>query len=647
MVDLIEARTALAEYDAAQAAEEAELAALEAQVEAALKRKAELEQRTTVRAKAIKAAKADVVVAQQAEAAEQSASYISDTAKEWSDYYNALGAQFAWWPSIIDYQLHGAKFAASAKRVIIGDEMGLGKTLTTIASLDLMEAKKVVVVCQADICDQFAGEFSLWAPHRNVINLYKKSPTVRAELLDSLWDLEEFVVVINYDILRMNAKREREVLTDLVDQQIDTVVLDEAHNVKDIASSNFKHVSALVFAANSCPRCFALRTEIDDPCPSCKWTKGEPTNQRYDSPLDMMISECSVKNLVMTTGTPILNDPADIFPLLNMANPVQFPTKKGFYQNYCVQNYVTQKWEFREGGLEALSTRIGGSYLARTAKESGIEIPKQHVRVMPIDLDEREYPVQHRVITDLTEAAEIMLESGVSMTVLDTMSLITRKRQANVWAAGIEMKDKDPLSETFGEVVFSVGDDCTESVKMDEMIQHEVAGILKHHRDGKRQVVFSQFKTALAELERRLKALGIRAVRYDGDTPADLRTEIKSNFYAKKAEVPKWDIVLANYKTGGTGLNLTAATVTHVMDEEWNPGKRNQAYARTHRMGQAFETEVYVWRITRSIDTWMAKTIQRKEKIVEGFNAATAADLSNAETDAGTLLEAIKTGEII
>jgi SNF2 family DNA or RNA helicase len=59
--------------------------------------------------------------------------------------------------------------------------------------------------------------------------------------------------------------------------------------------------------------------------------------------------------------------------------------------------------------------------------------------------------------------------------------------------------------------------------------------------------------------------------------------------------------------------------MTHILDEEWNPGRRDQAYARTHRMGQTEDTEVFVYRVPGGVDAWMANMIRRKERMVEEF----------------------------
>lgn len=146
--------------------------------------------------------------------------------------------------------------------------------------------------------------------------------------------------------------------------------------------------------------------------------------------------------------------------------------------------------------------------------------------------------------------------------------------------------------------------------------QEQIEAYLKQ---GHRQVVFSQFRTALEEFEKRLKAAGIRVARFDGSTPNKLRNEIKNNFYRAKGEEPKWDVVLVHYRTGGAGVNLTSATVTHMLDEEWNDGKKQQAKGRTHRIGQEEPTQVLIYRIPKTVDTFMANLIATKRRMADGL----------------------------
>ena len=205
-------------------------------------------------------------------------------------------------------------------------------------------------------------------------------------------------------------------------------------------------------------------------------------------------------------------------------------------------------------------------------------------------------------------------------------------------------------------IVFSVGDEVRESIKLDRIINEpsrtesgDWEGMAIDYTgggdkiNGDRVVVFSQFKGPLIELERRMKAAGIDVVRFDGDTPEDIRNQVKTDFDRMVADQPgyeyKWQVALCNYKSGGVGLNFNAATHAIILDEEWNAGKRDQAYARLDRMGQTEENTVDVLRLDKTIDTWLANLIDSKEALAEGFQDSAAM--------ANSLLDAMRNGEVM
>jgi SNF2 family DNA or RNA helicase len=550
--------------------------------------------------------------------------------KVWYDGNGEVGA-------ILPFQWRGALFGAGAKRWILGDGMGLGKTRQSIGWLDLVESRKVLIVCQADICDQFAGEVMTLAPHRTAYNLYKKTPKTRHKMMQEILSRDEAVVIVNYEIWR----KDKDLLAKLMDWQIDSMIVDEAHNLKNTSTSNFKYIEMLVKVDNVCPKCkrhikglYGADKKLK-PCEHCGWKKGELTPVRYAYKLDEWLSSKSMKNVCFTTGTPILNSPLDIYALLHLCDPMLFARKSQFLQSFCIQNHHSGKVEFRDGQLDNLRPLIEGRFIARTREDAGIVLPIQRKHIVRVDLEPNTYKKQYGIVRQLSERAQIMLDSGEQMTIMHLIALITRKRQANVWPAGIELRNSD------GEVIFSVGDEVRESVKFDVALEN----IMQIHAEGRRQVVFSQFTTALEGFSEILKSKGLRVALLTGATPRQERQEIKDNFYEAKGEVPKWDILLCNYKTGGTGLNLTSATATHIIDEEWNPGKRDQAYARTDRIGQELENDVYIYRIPASIDTWMSNTIHRKEQMVSAFQDTMGDD--KAEMTANSLSEAMRTGEIL
>lgn len=617
-------------------AKQAEASSTLAQYEAMMKVIARTQREAGKAKQEAKQAQEEVERAERLTAAEDEAAKIREEATKRGIDMAYIAENYPWYTGIMDHQWDGILFGTVAKRWLLADEPGLGKTRQAIGWADMVQAKKMIVIVPVEVCDQFAGEIAELAPHREIVRLYGQNPKTRHKNLDYLLTLDEGTAVLNYELFR----RDKEALAKLMEWQADTLIVDEAHNMKSTQSANFKYVKTLAFIDNKCPKCQGRLRGIYEkqgskkaakPCPQCGWTKGDDLHRTFRERVDMELASKSIKNMLLATGTPILNDPSELYPLLHLINPVLFPNQHKFNNMFTYVMPSIQRRVWLPNGAENLRKYISSSYLARKKEDAGIVLPPQNVHTIFVDLDKDEYPLQWRTVQQLTKAAQIILDNGQRMTVMDLIALTTRKRQANVWPGGITLKDRE------GEVIFSVGSEVQESAKMDTLLEY----LEREHKAGRRQVVFSQFKTALAELEKRIAAKGIRVTRLDGDTPASERDEIRTNFYRAKDQDVKWDVLLANYKTGGVGLNLTAATVTHILDEEWNPGKRDQAYNRTNRMGQTEEMDVYRYIIPRTIDVTMANLIHRKERMIDTFeNMSKSQEIDLTQE----LIEAIRKG---
>lgn len=601
--------------------------------------------------------------------------------KESSLHFDEITLNMPWREHAFEHQIEGAKMLSVAKRAILGDEMGLGKTLTSMITCDMLQVQKILVIVPDDVVSNFLREIHHWAPHRQPVMVGKMNKTQRDMIVGVLRNLDAFTVVVNYSAWR----KDKSLLDKLVSLRFDTVIMDEAHSIKNVTTSAFKGCEKLVLSENSCPKCSGAIQQVHysgdyiyDPkgirlprdYPVCIG-KSVPTSHMVDIDVAPMKEGCgwslvvdrlagikreyganrSVKYVFPMTGTPILNKPQDLFAQLRLIDDEHFDSEAAYLRTYCQKNYYTDKWEFQYGGLESLTKRLAGRYIARKKKDAGIVLPKQDVVVHNIELDPTLYPDQFRIIQQLSKQAMLILESGKRLPIFATIALITRKRQANVWAAGIQVRDPET-----DMVVFSVGDEVRESIKLDRIITEpsraesgEWEGLVPDYTgggdkiNGDRVVVFSQFKGPLIELEKRMKAAGIDVVRFDGDTPEDIRNQVKIDFDRKVADQDgyeyKWQVALCNYKSGGVGLNFNAATHAIILDEEWNAGKRDQAYARLDRMGQTEENTVDVLRIDKTIDTWLANLIDSKEALAEGFQDQAAM--------ANSLLDAMRNGEVM
>lgn len=527
-----------------------------------------------------------------------------------------LMMQFEWFKNAKPHQIDGAKRLAVAKRAVLGDKRGLGKTLTSIAACDLVGAKKILAIVPNDVMGNFEREVRFWAPHRSVHIIGGTTRAHRRTAMELFKIVDELFLIVNYEAWRKDMKLIREIN----DAKFDTLIIDEAHTVKEMDTNAFRGVKLIAHEDNACPNCNSSNFQSD------YYHEGWPTKRCFDCHhIQTEYGEFqSIKNIFPMTGTPILNKPQDIFPLLHLVNPVVFRDKREFLGTYCRMN-DQRKWVFDYGGEARLAKRLGDMYLARDRTSAGVEIPKQTVQVHALKLDPETHPNQYEAYKILTKRSALVMNDmmseeenkGVSP-VLYMIALITRERQMTTWPQGIEFKDPKTNQVTFRC-------DVDESVKLDYLIDRNNEGLIPQlvNDEQERVVLFSQFKQPLIELERRLSAAGITVVRYDGDTPRSVRQEIQIDFDRKyTGEDYRWSVVLAHYKTGGTGINLNAATQMVILDEEWNPGKEDQAYGRNDRMGQTEETTVHVLRVKNSIDMWMANLIKQKAEMIAGFESS-------------------------
>lgn len=490
----------------------------------------------------------------------------------------AKDSSFYWYSYAMKHQWDAALQMATSGSTLLADGMGLGKTLTSIMTADLSQAKRVLVVAPADMTNTFADEFKMWSPGRTVISAKSASLGTKQFLMEHILSdpEEEFVLVVNYETLWEAGRGKPSGFVEaLADAEFDIVYADEAHTMKNIKGLSFEKISAIRANAHSC---------------------------------------------IPISGTFILNAPVDLFANLHLVDPEAFPLedKNVFLRSYCQQNVFSGKWEFKVGGEKSLLTRLGGRIIRRVLADTDIILPEQFVHEVLIPLNEL-HSEQVSIIDQLNKFAELVLdeldENGEpkSLSIAAQIALITRQRQAAVWPGGIKVKDE------FDNIIFDVSKETTESIKMD----YAVKLMSKRIDDGHRTVVFSQFKTALDELNSRMTAKGYRIAQFDGSTKDKERGIIKRDFLRPQNGEHKadylFDAVLANYKTGGVGLTFTEATYMLILDEEWNPGKAEQAYARICRIGQTQETFVDILRIENSIDMWMKSLNELKKNISEGF----------------------------
>lgn len=508
-----------------------------------------------------------------------------------ADVFDEITKNAPWRQWAYDFQVQDAKVMALGKRVIVGNTMGTGKTLLSQIACDMLKSERVLVFTPATVMRSFVNEIKRWAPHRNVMLLGGMDRQARRGAIIPLGIMKSmgqgFTVVLNYEAMRKDSS----FIEDLKSLEFDTVILDEAHNFKDKKSLTFRQIKEIVIGDGH-----------------------QPTN------------------VFPMTGSPILNKPQDLWPLLHLISPFEFADEYTFLSQYCVQDWETGKWRFTSTGLTGLQRKLRDKFIRRTKDQTGIALPPKTIQVHDIDLSPVAHPKQYAANRDLNVQAAIFLgdEDDKALSITSVLALITRKRQMMTLPSGIKWTDNREDSPTFGKVVFEC--DVNESVKLDYIIHpngdvdnptwNDPGGLLPELVSDEKVVIFSQFKAPLHELRERCRSAGINAEIIDGDTPMAKRQDIIDTFQNKPIGAADGvDVILGNFKALGVGVTLTAASQMIVLDEEWNPGKNEQAYDRIHRFGQDKPVTIHILRVKDSIDDWMAGLIDEKADLVDGFNS--------------------------
>ncbi|KAJ7770183.1 SNF2 family N-terminal domain-containing protein [Mycena maculata] len=109
-----------------------------------------------------------------------------------------------------------------------------------------------------------------------------------------------------------------------------------------------------------------------------------------------------------------------------------------------------------------------------------------------------------------------------------------------------------------------------------------------YREQGRKVLIFSQFTQILDILQAILKQREIEYLLLTGSTPVDVRQSLVDEF----SEQESIRVFLLSTKAGGMGINLTAASVVIMFDQDFNPHNDRQAQDRAYRIGQKRDVDV-------------------------------------------------------
>ncbi|KAF9529360.1 SNF2 family N-terminal domain-containing protein [Crepidotus variabilis] len=112
--------------------------------------------------------------------------------------------------------------------------------------------------------------------------------------------------------------------------------------------------------------------------------------------------------------------------------------------------------------------------------------------------------------------------------------------------------------------------------------------LTRYGKEDRKVLIFSQFTQILDILQAILNHRRIKFLVLTGSTPVDIRQTLVDEF----TEDNSVSVFLLSTKAGGMGINLTAASVVIMFDQDFNPHNDRQAQDRAYRIGQKRDVEV-------------------------------------------------------
>ncbi|MEV0156138.1 DEAD/DEAH box helicase [Micromonospora sp. NPDC050686] len=436
------------------------------------------------------------------------------------------------------YQRRGLAWLAFLQSLglggILADDMGLGKTVQLLALLagDPPEAGPTLLVCPMSLVGNWQREAAKFTPELRV-HVHHGAERARGESFTAAVHAADLVVT-TYSVAARDA-------LDLAGVDWYRVVVDEAQAIKNAATRQAEAVRAL------------------------------PARHR-----------------VAVSGTPVENRLADLWSIMQFANPGLLGPAATFRKRFA------EPIE-RHGDAEAAERlrRITGPFVLRRLKTDPSiisDLPEKLEMEVLCNLTAEQAALYRAVVDEML--AKIESAEGIERRGL-VLAAMTRLKQVCNHPAQL-LHDGSPLGGRSGKLE-----------RLEEIVDEVLAA-------GEKALLFTQYAEFGGMLRGHLSARVGREVLFlhGGVGKAD-RDAMVTRFQSPQGP----PLFVLSLKAGGTGLTLTAANhVVHV-DRWWNPAVEDQATDRAFRIGQRRRVQVRKFVCAGTVEEKVAAVIADKRQL--------------------------------
>ena len=451
---------------------------------------------------------------------------------------------------------------------ILADDMGLGKTAMVLALVasDGAEAGPTLVLCPMSLVGNWEREATKFAPDLRV-HIHHGAERARGRtFVDAVTKAD--VVITTYAL----AARDAEALAEIDWHRL---VVDEAQAIKNAATKQAAAVRAL-----------------------------------------------PGRNRIAVTGTPVENRLADLWSIMEFANPGLLGGAISFKVRFAEP--IERRAD--EVAAERLKRLTGPFVLRRLKTDRSIisDLPEKLEMEVLCNLTAEQASLYQAVVTDMMRRIEE--SEGIERRGL-VLATMTKLKQACNHPAHL-LHDGTPLAGRSGKLA-----------RLEEIIDEVLA-------NGEKALLFTQYAEFGGMLRAHLAARFGREVAFlYGGVPKLERDRMVTRFQSTDRAAPS--LFVLSLKAGGTGLNLTAANhVVHV-DRWWNPAVEDQATDRAFRIGQKRAVQVRKFVCAGTVEEKISEMIREKRGLAARIVGTGEQWLTEMSTSELRSLFALEAGAVV
>ncbi len=310
------------------------------------------------------------------------------------------------------------------------------------------------------------------------------------------------------------------------------------------------------------------------------------------------------------TGTPVENRVGDLWSIFDFINP-------GLLGGRAAFGRMCKQMNTSEQGYAPLRRLVAPYILRRLKVDRSIvaDLPDKVEMTAHCLLTPQQASLYQRLVAQLE--AELSKREGIARRGIVLSTLMALKQVCNHPAQWLGEDDYDPKS----------------SGKLLRL--EELCGPIAERQE--KALVFTQFREMTQPLADHLATIfGRTGLVLHGNTPVKRRGKLVERFQ-QDDDVP---FMVLSLKAGGTGLNLTAASLVIHFDRWWNPAVEDQATDRAFRIGQTRNVMVHKMVCRGTVEERIDDMIRSKRKMAKELLAGEG-EVNLTELSDEALLELI------